>query len=71
MRGFIVTDHTRQYPDFIAEVGALIKSGAVRWEQTVVDGLEQAPQALIGLFNGSNVGKMLVKLDTAERQTST
>jgi len=62
MRGFIVTDHWAQYPDFIAEVGALIRSGKVHWEETVIDGLERAPDALMGLFNGANMGKMLVKL---------
>ena len=62
MRGFIVTDHTKQYPGFIAEVGGLIRSGAVRWEETIIDGLERAPEALIGLFDGNNMGKMLVRL---------
>jgi len=71
MRGFIVTDHTKQYPNFIAEVGALVRSGAVRWEETIVDGLERAPDALIGLFDGDNVGKMLVKLTEDEGPTTT
>ncbi len=62
LRGFIVTDHTDQYPAFIEEVGGLIREGAVRWEETVLEGLDRAPEALIGLFSGNNMGKMLVKL---------
>ncbi len=62
MRGFIVTDHTDQYPAFIEEVGGLIRSGDISWEETVLEGLERAPEALIGLFEGGNTGKMLVKL---------
>ncbi len=57
-----MTDHTDQYPAFIEEVGGLIRDGAVHWEETVLEGLDRAPEALIGLFSGNNMGKMLVKL---------
>ena len=40
---------------------AWVASGAIRWQQTVYDGLERAPDALIGLFTGANTGKMIVR----------
>jgi NADPH-dependent curcumin reductase CurA len=62
MQGFIVTDHYDRFPAFLAEVGPLVASGAIRHRETVVDGIEQAPGAFIGLLGGANVGKMLVRV---------
>ena len=39
-----------------------IQQGRIRWEETVFDGIGKAPDAFVGLFSGSNTGKMLVKL---------
>ena len=41
---------------------AWIQAGRLKWEETVVDGLENTPKAFIGLFTGDNTGKMLVRL---------
>jgi len=41
---------------------AWIKNGQVKYQETVVSGLENAPKALIGLLNGENTGKMMVKV---------
>jgi len=60
MQGFIVRDHMDDYDQFLKEMSGWIKSGAVVWEETVTEGLEQAPQAFIGLFSGDNLGKSLV-----------
>jgi NADPH-dependent curcumin reductase CurA len=62
LRGFIVRDHGHLMPDFVREVGTWLSEGRIRSRETVVEGLENAPQALIGLLRGENVGKMLVKL---------
>jgi hypothetical protein len=43
-------------------MGAWLKSGAVKAEETVVEGLKRTPEAFLGLFEGANLGKMLVKL---------
>jgi hypothetical protein len=43
-------------------MAAWLKSGAVKSRETVVEGLEQTPEAFLGLFKGANVGKMLVRL---------
>ncbi len=62
LRGFIVGDHVHLLPDFTREVGTWLSEGRLRYRETVVDGLENAPQAFIGLLRGENTGKMLVKL---------
>jgi NADPH-dependent curcumin reductase CurA len=62
LRGFIVSDHQDRRPDFLAEVGALLREGRITARETVVEDIERAPEAFIGLLRGDNVGKMLVKL---------
>ncbi|MGD8440606.1 MAG: NADP-dependent oxidoreductase, partial [Holophagae bacterium] len=62
LRGFIAFDHAELEPRFQAEMAGLIASRQIRWTETVVDGLEHAPDAFMGLFSGANIGKMLVRL---------
>ena len=47
---------------FLAEVGPLVSDGTIRYRETVVDGVERAPEAFIGLLTGANIGKMLVRV---------
>jgi len=62
MKGLIVGDWLDRQSEFENEVGALYQSGNLKSFETVVVGLEQAADAFIGLFDGKNVGKMVVKL---------
>jgi NADPH-dependent curcumin reductase CurA len=62
MQGFIVSDHSDRFPAFLAEVAPLLADGAIRHRETVVDGIERAPEAFIGMLEGANVGKMLVRV---------
>jgi NADPH-dependent curcumin reductase CurA len=62
IRGFINYDLDTLFPDFLAEVGAGVRDGSVLHREDIVDGLENAPQAFIGLLKGSNFGKLLVKV---------
>ncbi len=62
IQGFIVTQFWGLQAQFRTEMAGWIASGAVKWEETVMQGIEKAPDAFIGLFSGANTGKMLVKL---------
>lgn len=63
VRGFIITDHAHRQPAFIADMGAWIKAGKMKWTETVVDGFERMPAAFLGLFSGINLGKMVVRVE--------
>jgi NADPH-dependent curcumin reductase CurA len=62
MKGIMVFDWLNRQDLFEKEVGEYIKVGTVKHKETVVEGIEKAPSAFIGLFQGQNVGKMVVKL---------
>ena len=62
MAGFIVFDFQPRIAEFHRDMAGWLASGAVKSRDTVVDGLENAPDAFLGLFAGANTGKMLVKL---------
>jgi NADPH-dependent curcumin reductase CurA len=62
MKGFIVFDFETQRTAFEAEIGAHLASGALQTRETLVHGLEHAPQAFLDLFTGGNTGKMIVTL---------
>jgi len=62
IQGFLVFDYQSRMDEFYREMGGWLKSGAVKSRETVVEGLEHMPDAFLGLFEGANVGKMLVKL---------
>ncbi|MGY4408387.1 NADPH-dependent curcumin reductase CurA [Bradyrhizobium sp. LB7.1] len=62
LRGFIVNDHEDLRPEFEMQVAGWLASGDLVSKQTVVDGLDRAADAFIGVLSGANVGKMLVRL---------
>ena len=62
MQGFIYTDYLPKMGEFYRDMGGWIASGEVKARDTVVEGLEAAPDAFLGLFKGANTGKMLVRL---------
>jgi len=61
LKGFIVFDFQSRMGEFYRDMGQWLASGAVKSRETVVEGLEQTPQAFLGLFSGANTGKMLVR----------
>jgi hypothetical protein len=62
LQGLLVSDHADMQEDFVRDMTDWIGSGRLRYEETVFDGVERAPDAFLGLFSGGNTGKMLVKL---------
>ena len=60
--GFIVSDHGDRFPAFLQEVAPLVRDGRIKYREDIVEGLDAAPSGLIGLFEGRNFGKMLVRV---------
>jgi len=63
MEGFIVSDHMDLWPQAIHELASLAAARKLTWRETIREGLENAPQALVDLLQGQNFGKMLIKVD--------
>jgi NADPH-dependent curcumin reductase CurA len=62
LRGFIVSDFAAKQGDFLREAGEWVRTGRLKYREDVADGLEQAPAAFLGLLQGKNFGKMLVRV---------
>jgi len=62
LRGYIVSNHYDMMPKFLEDMAKWIKEGKMKWRETILEGIEKAPEAFIGLFRGDNFGKMLVKI---------
>ena len=66
LQGFIITDHFERFGEFAREATQWVRDGRLQYRETVVDGIENAPKAFLGLLRGENIGKMLVKVGPAE-----
>ena len=62
IQGMLVTDHTDRMPDFLRDMSQWLREGKVRYREDVIQGLENAPRAFIGLLQGENIGKRLVQV---------
>ena len=62
LRGFIVSEHMDVWPAALKELGGHVAAGRIRYRETIANGLENAPQAFLGMLKGANFGKQLVKL---------
>jgi len=62
MQGFIIFDHLQRMGEFYREMSGWLAEGRVHYREEIIDGLEQAPQALIGLLRGENLGKLVVRV---------
>ncbi|GHE77223.1 NADP-dependent oxidoreductase [Streptomyces spiralis] len=62
IEGFLVGDHYDLQPEFVREVGPWVRSGELKYRETVVEGVENTLEAFLGVLRGDNTGKMIVKL---------
>ncbi|EHN73367.1 MULTISPECIES: NADP-dependent oxidoreductase [Streptomyces] len=62
IEGFLVGDHYDLQPQFVEEVGPWVRSGELKYRETVVEGIENNLEAFLGVLRGDNTGKMIVKL---------
>ena len=62
MQGFIVSDHFHRFPELVQNVGPMLASGEMKYKEHIVVGLENAPEAFLGLFTGTNFGKLVVEV---------
>lgn len=62
LRGFIVSNFAHMRDDFVRDMSGWIAAGKMKYQETKLQGIESAPEAFIGLFKGSNTGKMIVEL---------
>jgi NADPH-dependent curcumin reductase CurA len=62
MQGFIVMDYVNEREAALADLQSWVASGKLKVQEDVIDGLENTPEALIGLLAGENRGKRMVKV---------
>ncbi|CAB4385131.1 unnamed protein product [Rhizophagus irregularis] len=63
MEGFIIFDYAQKFPIAIKDMAKWLQEGKIKRKEYIIDGLENAPNGLLKLFNGYNTGKMLVKVN--------
>lgn len=62
MQGFIVSNYIHRTPEFIGDMSKWMAEGKIQYREHMVDGLENAPEAFLGLFKGANFGKLVVRV---------
>ena len=62
IQGFIVSDHAALRPEYLEMAAPLVRSGQLKYREDVVEGIDNAPTAFIGLLQGKNFGKLIIKL---------
>jgi NADPH-dependent curcumin reductase CurA len=66
IQGYIISDHFDRFGEFSGQAAEWLRDGRLQYRETVVEGIENAPRAFLGLLRGENIGKMLVKVGPDE-----
>jgi NADPH-dependent curcumin reductase CurA len=62
IQGFLISDFAMRFPEALAQLATWLKAGKLNYSETIIEGFEHLPDAFIGLFEGRNEGKMIVKI---------
>jgi NADPH-dependent curcumin reductase len=62
MQGFLAFDYAARFPEALRELEGWVRSGAIRYRENVLEGIEQAPGSIAGLYRGENLGKRLIRI---------
>jgi len=62
LEGFLIREYFPDFPNGIPKMAAWVRSGEIKFREDIVDGLENAPRAFLKLFDGSNTGKLMVRV---------
>jgi NADPH-dependent curcumin reductase CurA len=66
VQGFIIfDDYGHRYDEFFEDMSGMLKGGKIHYREQMVDGLEHAPEAFIGLLEGRNFGKLVMNVNDA------
>ena len=65
MQGFLVWDYEHRSQEAVSRLAAWIRAGALKYREEILEGLDQAPDAIAGLYRGENLGKRLIRVDHA------
>lgn len=62
MQGFLVFDYVERYPEGLSALSEWVKAGLIRYREDILEGIEQAPGSIAGLYRGENLGKRLIRI---------
>ncbi len=62
IKGFIVSDYAKRFEEGMKDLGQWLQEGKIKYQETIEEGFDNIPQAFLGLFEGKNIGKYLVKV---------
>lgn len=62
MQGFLIFDYVERYPEALRELAQWVRTGAIRYREDILEGIEHAPGSIAGLYRGENLGKRLIRI---------
>ncbi len=66
MQGFLVLDYAARYPEALQTLSQWVRAGLIRYREDILDGIEQAPGSIAGLYRGENLGERLIRIAPEE-----
>jgi hypothetical protein len=64
MQGFLIFDYAQRFPEALRDLESWVRAGQIRYREDILDGIEQAPGSIAGLYRGENLGKRLIRIAT-------